>query len=569
MSGITMNNAIMNDENMYQYFDALLYGDNSKLKAEWKREMPLEPYGLTDYDVNALLGSKSLLYEQEDAEKQICLLETMQKFLHEYVGIEGLEELFVNNYGTIENSIFLEHDGSGNPVHTREHAKHQMKNAFLGSVLLLEWGYLEDMVKNIYQAESMTTKYLVTQAYQALKEERLLDKGAGKPEKEWKDPENENHLLGKLEAMTYKIFMVSSMLHDIGYPLEFYLRSAQMLTDYPPYLHILAPAVKTEFAQIKSYLLGSQLFRQIDNQVIREKYLKNNHGVLSAISLLLHFYCSGQIYSLSSEERCIIEMSAIAIFHHTDKFQEGFRMVYLQDPISYMVRLCDDLQEWERFKLLISDKHNYLRCENCGRLIREKGGEYECASCKRKYTKITQIANRKVNYICMCDRLLLDKKSRAGEDVVHITVEFDCMKQIEILLDDYTAVKRREADLKKVQKFVQKQSMNPAMEIDFFVSNNPLLLIERMIEESGKTDTEIQEWIKNYYSRKQEQKKRENLEKFYQDYLRKKAKNPFGGTKENPVESNFLKYEEPVREYVLEYYGEIYSLYQMLHSEEK
>ncbi|MBD5513729.1 MAG: hypothetical protein HDR06_03495 [Lachnospiraceae bacterium] len=531
------NKIIINDNEMYQYFEDLLHTDNSLLPLEWKKATQNKVLGLTNHDVSSLLGAKTLLYEQNDAEKQLCLLENMQKFLYEYIGIGGLEELLVNNYGTIENSIFLEHDGKGNPIHTREHAKHQMKNAFLGSKLLLEFNYAEDMAKTIYRAEGITTQYLVFQAHQILDEASSV-----------------NDVLAKLRELTYKIFMVSSMLHDIGYPLEFYLRSTQTLTDYPPYLNILSPIIKTEFAEIKAYLLESQLFRQVDHEEIKRKYQNNNHGVLSAISLLMHFYHNGKIYSLSCEDRCIIEMSAIAIYRHTDRFSDGFRMVYLLDPISYMVRLCDDLQEWERFKLLISNKHNYLQCSNCGKLITERDREYSCP-CGKKYTKVTQIKNRKVNYICLCDSLSLESNYISGKELTLIEFDFDYMKQIEILLDDYLAVKRTSENLLKVKELVEDQSMQPKITINFSLSNNPITLIDYMIRDSEKSFTEIEKWIS-----KQGKKKRANLEKFYSDYMSKKKNNPFG----KEIETNSLKYEKEVQEYVLKYYGEIYSLYQML-----
>lgn len=405
---------------------------------------------MTNYDITSMLKSKSLFYDRADAERQICLLENIQIFLHEYIGIEGLEELIINNYGAIENSIFLEHNQKGNPLHTREHAKHQMKNAFLGSHLLLTFDYLNDIAKNIYQAESITTQYLVSQTYNILNEKPCV-----KP--------TQNQVLKKLEELSYKIFMVSSMLHDIGYPLEFYLRSAQQLTDYPPYLNILSPVIKAEFAEIKTHLLSSQLFRQIENEQIKNKYYCNDHGVLSAISLLLHFYYNGRIYSLSLEERCIVEMSAIAIYRHTDQFPKGFRMVYIQDPISYMVRLCDDLQEWERFKILISNKHNYLQCSFCGKLIKENNREYSCA-CGKRYTKITQIKNQKINYIYLCDKLSIYR----NKNQIIIKINFDYMKQLEILLDDYTSVKKQNNHLEKVQLFVKNQKVNPPIKIDFF-----------------------------------------------------------------------------------------------------
>jgi len=358
----------------------------------------------------------------------------------------------------------------------------------------------------------------------------------------------------KLEEWVYKIVLLSSLFHDIGYPLEYHLRTAQEISDYPPHLKILTPAVKTDFSEIKVYLLESQLFKQVNHEKISQKYQEHNHGVLSALSLLMHFYYSGRIYSLSDEKRCLIEMTAVAIYHHTDQFSEAERMVYLQDPISYMVRLCDDFQEWERFRLLISDKHNYLLCNDCGKILQEKDREYTCSSCAKKYYKVTQIENRKVNYICLCDGLEI-----TGDcERVKVSFQFHLMKQIEILLDDYGAAIKSDSDIKKIEEMVRNQGISPRLELEWYVSNNPLCLIKRMIETSSK-GSEVEGWIKAHKGTK----KGKNLRDFYVEYESIRDTDTFGGK----LETNVLKYEELVQTYVRKYYGEIYCLYQFLFEE--
>jgi hypothetical protein len=41
------------------------------------------------------------------------------------------------------------------------------------------------------------------------------------------DTGKREEILAKLEEWCYKIYMVSALLHDMGYPLEYYLRSAR------------------------------------------------------------------------------------------------------------------------------------------------------------------------------------------------------------------------------------------------------------------------------------------------------------------------------------------------------
>jgi len=531
---------VIDDDSMYRYFEELLTDSKHGLRESWKREAGVMPYGLTDYDVKAMYGSKRLLYGEHDAGEQMCLLENMQRFLHEYIGIDGLEELLVNNYGTIENSIFFEHNDQGQPASIREHSKHQMKNAYLGSVMLLECGYLKDMARAVVQGRSAATRYLCYQAEAAL---GLEGKGA----------DGSEELLGKLEEWCYKIYMVSALLHDIGYPLEYYLRSAKKLTDYPPYLKLLSPTVKLPFGEMKALLSESQLFHIVDQEKIREKYEKDNHGVLSAISLLLHFYYGGRIYAMPAEKRCVIEMAALAIYHHTDRFAGGKRMVYLQDPISFMVRLCDDLQEWDRFKITINEKHNYLRCPRCGGLLLEEEGVYKCA-CPQgtQFRKVTEIRNKKMNYICLCDRLRLEKE----EDGLRVLFDFSLLRQIEILLEDYTAVLKREEDLRDVEKMLKDQHMLPGIKLVRFLSNNPLELIDEMIRRTGWGQEESVEKIQEWIRKQKREKLRKNLQDFFEDYQKKKSVKAFG----KRLENNRLRYEGEVCAYVKRHYGEIHYL---------
>lgn len=547
----------INDTDMYQYFDNLFYGDSEVgadsqeqgLRPEWKKKGLIEPYDLTHYNVYEMFGAKRLLYGPRDAKLQLCVLDSMQKLLHEYVGIRGLEELLINNYGAIENAIFFEHDAKGEPVHIREHAKHQMKNAYLGSRLLLECGYLEDAAKNMMAGESSVTAYITYQAILVVVGNVDMTESRVELMDRLKKQGLYDNVLCKLQEWVYKIFMISSMLHDIGYPLEFYLRSARTLAEYPPYLHILSPAVKTDFVTVKSYLLESQLFRLLDQEEIRKKYEANNHGVLSAVSLLMYFYHNGKIYSMSREERCLIETSAVAIYRHTDRFDGTCRFVYRKDPISYLVRLCDDLQEWERFKVILNDKHNYLQCGTCGKLILPDGRRYQCECCGQKYEKVTQISNRKLNYICLCDELYLKKE----QDRLLITVHFDLMKQFEILPDDYTAVLRHKSNLEKIRKMLENQSMQPQPELVYFVSNNPYVLIGKMLEEAGIKMADVLQWAEGF----QEEERKKNMLRFAKDYIERSESGCFGGA----LEKNTLRYQEEVKKYVEEFYGEVYSLY--------
>ena len=158
-----------------------------------------------------------------------------------------------------------------------------------------------------------------------------------------------------------------------------------------------------------------------------------------------------------------------------------------------------------------------------------------------------------MNYICLCDELEIEKR----EDKVKIIVKFDLMKQLEILLEDYCAVRKSKEDLERIQEGLKHQALAPDMEIDFFVSNNPIRIIEKMIEESKRNEEEILNWM-NSELHKAEKKK--CLLEFWEDFEAKRRDNPFG----DEVEKNRRKYWEKVKSYILQYYGEIYSLHEFL-----
>ena len=214
----------------------------------------------------------------------------------------------------------------------------------------------------------------------------------------------------------------------------------------------------------------------------------------------MHFYYGGRIYSMSGEKRCLIEMSALAIYHHTDRFSEAERMVYLQDPISYMVRLCDDLQEC----LPAGIYHSFDQIQ---RIIGDKPVQLHLRSQPLVFYHFLNL-----------------------QDI------FFTFNHCSIIIQE------------NLNLFHQ------------MVSNNPLYLIERMIDTSGKGG-EVEAWIQGQKGTG----KGRSLKAFYRDFLSRRDKGVFGGK----LETNTLKYEGPVQEYVKEYYGEIYCLYCFLFEEEE
>ena len=376
---------------MYDYFQDLI---EKKEKIEYILGVPeddINRSSLSDKRIEQLYGTLSANYSEVDVREQILLIDHVNRFLKGYIKIEGLSYLLVSNYNEIENNIFYEIEAKkGRQKMIREHFRHQFMNTYLSSFLMLDFKLLDDIVLCIEGSNSPICEYIRKTAQKRSEHE-------------------EKNYLVKVKEIVFKSIFIASLFHDIGYPLAFFFRNVQQIHEFTPYTKIVSPNIKATYVELKSLLNASFLFNNVDDEEILNKYDKNDHGVLSAFGFLVHFYASGRIYSLNETDRCVIELAANAIYHHTD-YNDKFPFIFAHDPISFSVRLCDDLQEWERFYLLVDNRHNYLKCNECGKMIKNDGIAYKCKGCGKGYEKITQIRNRKVNYINFCSAIHINRE---------------------------------------------------------------------------------------------------------------------------------------------------------------
>ena len=77
----------------------------------------------------------------------------------------------------------------------------------------------------------------------------------------------------------------------------------------------------------------------------------------------------------------------------------------------------------------------------------------------------------------LCDQLVIERNDQKTK----ITFSFNLLKQLEIILDDYTAVKKCEKNVNDVRTLLKDQSLQPPIDIDYFVSNNPVMIVDRII----------------------------------------------------------------------------------------
>lgn len=522
---------IVCDENMYDYFHELLEGKLRFLASE-EKEASCETIwqrSLTSYNFEQIYHTRRAVYSSEEVCNELCMMDDILHIFQRYFAIPGLDRLLVNNYGAMENDIFFEYDGeSGTPKKIREHYKHQYRNAYLGSLLLLNYGFLDAMTKCVQESDAVVASYI-----------KAHTRGDEK----------------KVKAVLYKAYFISALFHDIGYPLDFFMRKVKQIHQYAPFYKIVSSDIKTEYIELRAALAGSFLFELISSERIEEKYARNDHGCLSAISFLLSFYASGSIFTLGKEERCVIEIAALAIYKHTDRLENDY-MIFAEDPLSYMVHLCDDLQEWERFLLTINEKHNYLKCSSCGSIMDVDDRQYGCG-CGAKYEKITDIPNKKVNYINLCKRLKL--KFDQDKKILEIYLDFDLYKQIEILLDDYCAVEKKKEDLKRVKNYLDFQKYIPKIKLNFTLSNKPLWLIHKFMEEKDLTMEQIKEAVREKY--KWNEFGKDKMLEFLgevENYI-SDSKRVDGDSKEE-IDNDLFGYGEKAMAFVKKYLGQIHSV---------
>lgn len=140
-----------------------------------------------------------------------------------------------------------------------------------------------------------------------------------------------------------------------------------------------------------------------------------------------------------------------------------------------------------------------------------------------------------------------------------IRLEFDQYKQLEILMDDYCVVNKKQEDLKKVQHFLRLQNYMPVIHLDFYLSNNPIKLLENFFIRNNLTIEELRKEMRKIQGQEDagEKKMKEFLDKI-EEYIGdpEKVKKDFGKEREE----DFLHYGTKAREFVKKYLGQIHSI---------
>lgn len=451
----------------------------------------------------------NLVYgEKENTLHNINLMElVLNKWISQYINIDGMERLFSETYIEFEWEMHLSADyKKHNMKFYRDHFFHQVKDTYMMYIMLKDHGFYE-YIKAILEndSESKVSRFVSRSLAQQQYQESALVHRLRQDDQDF-----------YIRNMIYMASFMAGLFHDIGYPETYYMTTSRRIRDYIASIHELN-SNGSDINKIYSLLQNSLLFRvepleNIESRISNAK--KTDHGALSAIIFLLHFYENGAIYTLQPYKKAAIELAALAIYNHTNKYgiqgekkYDIYRPCFSLNPISYLLRICDDLQEWDRIYFVISEKSNIVFCNDCKTPIigyKEKEGEefvsrYRC-NCQflsgigdkdknnrnadrhiQAFDGRSKFSYRRIYNVSVCDKVLLEDKD--FERKMMIKLHYDPYKLLHVAYLDTTYAKFRISELNMLKKLFEAQKGIPQIYLDYFVTSNPIHIKVKILEE--------------------------------------------------------------------------------------
>jgi len=376
-------------------------GDLSEVRAALAHQsrVPFQNEYAPENHKNMMDNLRLVYGEDEPSLEEFPYIYTLvrDKILDRYVGVKGLARLFNDHFWYLELPMMLElDDEKGEHRHNRDHFLHQVKNACEIHALLRDMNLIHHTKSVLDRSESSAAAYFhgsVSRSYDYMRnhraqediylnafwdDEKLIDKSEKDKTDEEKAQEEcfEKNVKNSLrEYIIMGSLLTAALFHDIGYPVEFAMRQAEKLKKHSSMITFFLD-YRGDYDNIASLLEDSLLFRIVPPKVIREKLEKKDHGTLSALLFLLYFYRTGIINTLPPDQEAVIELAGLAIFDHTLKYESidgnkhddlHYRPTFYRNPVSFMLRLCDDIQEWDRFKFKLEPKERIAIhvCSTC------------------------------------------------------------------------------------------------------------------------------------------------------------------------------------------------------------
>lgn len=507
---------------------------------------------LTKHKFSDIRKNLELVYRDEDVIRNDIMAYYLveDKVIHQYLAIPQLNRLFDEDYFDFEWDMhvgqnFNEHHND----YYRDHFIHQIRDMYMMLVMLDKFGFYEASYKILKERDAgkisdyTYKKWWQFKANQGLPQrvilndviEEIFASARGQKVRE-KDEYAEQYFF---HYVIYASSMLASLFHDMGYPICHFLEVRHRISDYNPFMYMFTHNAVDSFDELAAKLSDSLLFTIVSYREIRaalqvSKKGKYNHGVYSAIAFLLQFYENGLLFSLSPEKQCAIELAAVAIYNHTAKYDiieykkenNYCRPVFRQNPVSFLLRFCDDLQEWDRRYFEISSASDLIFCPDCGAPMLkdwEADGpylQYKCLCGDRTMPRPDVFVKRKLFLVTVADSVdmsLVGKRSKdaektrqrenGGESLEQIGEEgkdgndkewiltaklhYDLYKLLLLSNINNTYAKYRARELYQLKRLVSYQDYYFQAEgklafkhikVDYFMSANPLLIKLKILE---------------------------------------------------------------------------------------
>lgn len=283
---------------------------------------------------------------------------------------------------------------------------------------------------------------------------------------------------------------------------------------------------------LNTLMQNSLLFRIVPFQEIRERLQgdKPDHGALSAIIFLLNFYENGAIQNLEPYKKCAVELAALAIYNHTNEYRyteklesgQYIKNLFSLNPVSYLLRISDDLQEWGRIYFELSNGSNIVLCSRCKtpvvRRRGEDGGVYYCCNCNDDtlFTPMfdydTNFPYRRIYNVTVCEDLDIEDSAKAEKtseteegaaaqpmqdrQVICFSLDYKLERLLHIAYINPGYAKYRVKELNALKEMLDYQKELPLMKLKYFMTANPILIktwiLSRYLSSSaaGKPKTE-------------------------------------------------------------------------------
>ena len=363
-------------------WDRFSLSDNDRDKILFY-ELDKRPTNIEPHDTASMIMNTELVYGSlEKAMEFQDLYETVaEKFLVDYIGIPGLSALYDEDYPDFEWSMhvnlnFKEHRNS----YYRDHFIHEMRNVYMMYSLLNNKYIYHNVMKYLFNpsvgklseyihSERRKWKYQFEQYPSNVK--KVIENNFSA---EWDHlPDAEPADCYFVRYITYAASAIAGLFHDIGYPIAHCYETQDRAIEFFPPLNVLLDNESVTFSQLQDLLSDTLLFQIVDPKEIKERFEKRDHGTLSALLLALHYHKTGRIHALPIEQQVALEYGIVIIYNHTLDFYYSrqkkptlhYKMQFSRDPLSWLFRLCDDAQEWDREYFEITNTPNLMFCENC------------------------------------------------------------------------------------------------------------------------------------------------------------------------------------------------------------